>query len=207
MQPHAGDDWQAFQLERLRVFAVEARWGAIEKMLAAVDAFDPESGAADVPPEVADEIERLWQDEAGNLEPIVRIVMNEEARIGFLEALAKPYLDAANGILERARQAKNRRDRWKAIAQRYLELIGGRYALPDATVYLQRRDQVFIDDPEAVDTIPEEWWRIQKTLLKAEILDAHRNGQPIPVAVSVRKGDPYLVIRRSRRLGASDGEG
>jgi hypothetical protein len=191
-------DWQDFQVERIRVFEVEQRWAALEKKLAAIDTFDPETGAAEVPPEVAAEIDRLWQEEAGNLEPLLRIVMNEEARIALLKALAQPYLEAAQGILERARQAKARHERWKTIAERYLKLIGGRYRLPEASVYLQQREQVFIDDPKAAETIPDEWWRIERSLLNAEILEAHRKGLPIPAAVSVRKGDPYMVIRRAR---------
>jgi len=152
-----------------------------------------------VPADLAGDIEALWK-ETNDLEPILRMVMNDDAAIVWNKAMAQPFLDAAKAFLEKARQAERRKERWKTLAERFLQLIGGKYRLPDATAYLQQRDTVVID-ADTADTIPDEWWRIERFLLKAEILKAHREGQPIPTACSVEKGDPYMVIRRSRGKG------
>lgn len=195
-----GPTWAEEQEATLALYRLEGRWRELEREWLAIDAQEDDYYST-----VTGEIETRvvlavgsvgigYDTQSGTaVEPLIRWCQNEKHREEIHGTLARRYRQVADRLEQRARSAKHRGGRLRALLARYLKVLGRQRLSTGGVAYVRDRPQLVVDESIA-DTIPDEWFRIRKTLNQREVLRAHAKGEPIPLACAV-VDVPMVVIR------------
>lgn len=181
----------SLRIEEQRLHALAGEWAALDSALSL--AAESEDGGEDLSPELAAQVEELFARTPDDIEPVVRLIQNEEAYAEQLRGLALPFRRVVEKLESKAKAADSRAQGLRGLLVRFVLRLGGKVRLPDVTVSLRKRYKVVVT-PGGEETIPEEWWRVKRELRVADILAAWRKKDPIPLAVAVEEGDPYVVL-------------